>query len=70
MANCKVIAVTNQKGGVGKSIFAHDKNGKVAAAYRSLTKEVSELELKTERFRDDAARWLVLHRRESCGSAA
>ena len=42
MANCKVIAVTNQKGGVGKSIFAHDKNGKVAAAYRSLTKEVSE----------------------------
>ena len=56
MANCKVIAVTNLKGGVGKSIFAHDKNGKVAAAYRSLTKEVSELELKTERFRDDAAR--------------
>ena len=42
--------------GRGKSIFAHDKNGKVAAAYRSLTKEVSELERKTERFRDDAAR--------------
>lgn len=40
----------------GKSIFAHDKNGKVAAAYRSLTKEVLELERKTERFRDDAAR--------------
>ena len=56
MANCKVIAVTNQKGGVDKSIFAHDKNGKVAAAYRSLTKEVLELERKTERFRDDAAR--------------
>ena len=42
--------------GRGKSIFAHDKNGKVAAAYRSLTKEVLELERKTERFRDDAAR--------------
>lgn len=56
MANCKVIAVTNQKGGVGKSIFAHDKNGKVAAAYHSLTKEVLELERKAERFRDDAAR--------------
>lgn len=42
--------------GRGKSIFAHDKNGKVAAAYRSLTKEVSELERKTERLRDDAAR--------------
>ena len=35
--------------GRGKSIFAHDKNGKVAAAYRSLTKEVLELERKTER---------------------
>ena len=42
--------------GRGKSIFAHDKNGKVAAAYRSLTKEVLELERKTERFRVDAAR--------------
>ena len=42
--------------GRGKSIFAHDKNGKVATAYRSLTKEVLEFERKTERFRDDAAR--------------
>ena len=42
--------------GRGKSIFAHDRNGKVAAAYRSLTKEVLELERKTERFRDDTAR--------------
>lgn len=42
--------------GRGKSIFAHDRNGKIAAAYRSLTKEVLELERKTERFRDDAAR--------------
>lgn len=28
----------------GKSIFTHDKNGKVAAAYESLTKEVEQLE--------------------------
>ncbi len=39
-----------------RASFSHDKNGKVAAAYRSLTKEVLELERKTERFRDDAAR--------------
>ena len=42
--------------GRGKSIYAHDKNGKVAAAYRALTKEVLEIERKNERFRDDAAR--------------
>ena len=42
--------------GRGKSIFAHDKNGKVAAAYRSLTKEVLEIERKNERFRNDAVR--------------
>ena len=42
--------------GRGKSIFAHDKNGKVAAAYRALTKEVLEIERKNERFRNDAAR--------------
>ena len=30
----------------GKSIFSHDKNGKVAAAYEMLTKEVTELERK------------------------
>ena len=28
----------------GESIFSHDKNGKVAAAYEMLTKEVTELE--------------------------
>lgn len=28
----------------GKSIFAHDRNGKVAGAYEQLTKEVAELE--------------------------
>ena len=42
--------------GRGKSIYAHDKNGKVAAAYRALTKEVLEIERKTERFRNDAVR--------------
>ena len=30
--------------GRGKSIFAHDRNGKVAAAYEALTKEVTDLE--------------------------
>lgn len=42
--------------GRGKSIFAHDKNGKVAAAYRAFTKEVLEVERKTERFKNDAVR--------------
>lgn len=42
--------------GRGKSIYLHDKSGKVAAAYRALTKEVLELERKNERFRHDAAR--------------
>lgn len=28
----------------GESIFAHDKNGKVAAAYEALTREVTEIE--------------------------
>lgn len=31
----------------GESIFAHDRNGKVAEAYEKLTKEVTELEGKT-----------------------
>lgn len=31
---------------LGKSIFAHDPNGKVAAAYENLTREVMELESK------------------------
>ena len=42
--------------GRGKSIYAHDKNGNVAAAYRALTKEVLEIERKNERFRNDTAR--------------
>lgn len=32
----------------GESIFAHDRNGKVAAAYENLTKEVIDLEPKTK----------------------
>ena len=33
----------------GKSIFAHDPNGKVAAAYQSLTREVLKLEKQREK---------------------
>lgn len=41
----------------GKSIFAHDKNGKVAAAYESLTKEVMEIEQRAkDRLRTDGVR--------------
>ena len=42
----------------GKSIFAHDKNGKVAEAYRALTKEVLSLERErqAERSRTDPIR--------------
>ncbi len=41
----------------GESIFAHDKNGKVAAAYEMLAKEVTELERKTlNRSGDDRVR--------------
>ena len=32
----------------GKSIFAHDPKGKVAAAYRELTKEVCAIERKKQ----------------------
>ena len=41
----------------GKSIFAHDKSGKVAAAYESLTKEVMQLEQRAkDRLRTDGVR--------------
>ena len=41
----------------GKSIFAHDKGGKVATAYESLTKEVMQLEQRTkDRLRSDGVR--------------
>ena len=33
---------------VGKSIFAHDKSGKVAAAYENLTKEVNDIGRETQ----------------------
>jgi len=40
----------------GKSIFEHDPSGKVAAAYRELTKEVISLESKLIRTQPDHAR--------------
>ena len=41
----------------GRSIFAHDKSGKVAAAYESLTKEVMEIEQRAKnRLRTDGVR--------------
>ena len=40
----------------GKSIYAYDKNGRVAEAYAALTKEVSQLGKETNRFRSDGAR--------------
>lgn len=41
---------------LAKSIYAHDRNGKVAAAYEDLTKEVIENERNRERSRTDTAR--------------
>lgn len=40
----------------GKSIFQYDRNGKVAEAYRALTKEVSNLGREAHRPRPDGAR--------------
>ena len=41
----------------GESIFAHDKTGKVAAAYENLTKEVEQLERAAQtRLRNDRVR--------------
>lgn len=40
----------------GKSIFAYDKNGKVAEAYRNLTKEVIEGEKQKSKHRSDIIR--------------
>ena len=41
----------------GESIFAHDKNGKVAAAYKAMTKEVEKLEQRqNDRLRTEGVR--------------
>lgn len=41
---------------VGKSIYAHDPNGKVAEAYRELTKEVLKLEKQRQKHKADLGR--------------
>jgi ATPases involved in chromosome partitioning len=41
----------------GKSIFTHDKHGKVAAAYEAMTKEVTQIKQRQkDRFRSDGVR--------------
>ena len=40
----------------GKSIFAHDPNGKVAEAYRNLTKEVLKLDTQRQKAKSDLLR--------------
>ena len=40
----------------GKSIFAHDPKGKVAAAYRDLTKEVLKIEKQRQKAKSDLLR--------------
>ena len=40
----------------GKCIYAHDPNGKVAAAYRELTKEVMKVEKLRQKHKSDLAR--------------
>ena len=40
----------------GKSIFAHDPNGKVAEGYKNLTKEVIKLEKQREKSRAGSIR--------------
>ncbi len=40
----------------GKSIFAHDKNGKVAVAYENLTKEVLNGEKSRQKHKNDLIR--------------
>lgn len=45
-----------EAGEAGKSIFAYDKNGKVAAAYEKLTREVELLGKESNRLRTDCVR--------------
>ena len=40
----------------GRSIFAHDPKGKVAEAYRSLTKEVLQIEAQRQKQKSDPVR--------------
>ena len=40
----------------GKSIFAHDPKGKIAEAYKNLTKEVLKLEIKRQKSKSDIIR--------------
>jgi chromosome partitioning protein len=40
----------------GKSIFAHDPKGKVADAYKNLTKEVLKLEAQRQKSKSDLLR--------------
>ena len=40
----------------GKSIYAYDKNGKVAQAYKNLTREVLDSEKKRNQHRSDLIR--------------
>ena len=41
---------------MGKSIFAHDPGGKVAEAYKNLTREVIKLEKQREKSRAGLSR--------------
>lgn len=45
-----------EAGEAGKSIFAYDKNGKVAQAYENLTKEVEQIGKEANRLRTDRLR--------------
>ena len=46
----------------GKSIYAHDPEGKVAAAYKNLTQEVLKLEKQREKHKAGIGRGFVFHR--------
>ena len=55
----------------GESIFAHDKTGKVAAAYENLTKEVEQLERAAQtRLRNARVRGDVYERSGACRKQA